>query len=60
MGALAMIWRYRDPTQWRRWFAWRPVLADHGDTLVWVWWQWVERRMPECSHSNLAWDYRVS
>lgn len=31
--------------KWHRWFAWRPVLAMHGEnTLVWL--EWVERRVP--------------
>lgn len=41
-----MRWLVEIPAQpvqpeWRRWWAWRPVVID-GDTMVWL--EWVERR----------------
>lgn len=37
----------RRTAQWHRWFAWRPVTVWAGSSPihVWVWWQWIERKV---------------
>lgn len=48
------------PTDWHRWFAWRPVFADYdgGEALVWL--EVVERKYAPPSFSMFhLWDYRL-
>jgi hypothetical protein len=32
-----------DKVKWHRWFAWKPVTMENGNTTVWL--AWVERRL---------------
>lgn len=42
-------------SEWKRWFAWRPVRLL---TLEWAWLRWVERRPAQAGiWSYGAWDY---
>lgn len=57
-----MILKMRDPREWRRWFAWRPVfveMEDGGACLAWC--MWIERRrcLEGPSPTGIWWrDYR--
>jgi len=53
-----MLHRFPTVDEWRRWFAWRPVIADMRDgtdAIVWVRWvEWQVNGLPCLTH-----DYRV-
>lgn len=36
-----MRWKNRNYSEWKPWFAWRPVKLETGE---WVWWEAVFRR----------------
>jgi hypothetical protein len=67
-----MIWlgqnnkgKYEDQLEWRRWFAWRPVVVGLigsgglSGRKVWAWACYVERRETEkWSSGAIEWEYR--
>lgn len=46
----------QNPSEWNRWFAWRPSITGCGKL---VWWEHVERRMNPYFRGGLLWDYRI-
>lgn len=48
-----MRWKYKDPREWHRRFAWWPIEID-GE---WIWWEYFETRL-EWSNVVDKWDYR--
>src|SRR5581483_10347916 len=47
-GGVGMRWRFKNLSEWHRWFAWFPVRLD--DVGVTVWLEYVERRFDACAN----------
>jgi hypothetical protein len=52
--------RSYERTEWRLYFAWRPVHICEADRTYWVWFEWVERNGPWEFGNCWSWTYRRS